>query len=70
LLVPTLDHSELFAWFLYLKNFEEKPAFDITESFSVLFYVSCTKRLGSIIQGMQLFGKIILSCSFSQPFAF
>jgi hypothetical protein len=35
-----------------------------------VFFVSYTKRLGSIIQGMQLFGKIILSCSFSQLFGF
>jgi len=53
-----------------IKNVDENRAFDITEILRVLFYVSRTKRLGSNIQGMKLFGNIILSCSFLQLFGF
>jgi hypothetical protein len=46
------------------KNSDEKSAFDIKEIFSLLLMCRRTQRLGSIIQDMKLFRKIILSCSF------
>jgi hypothetical protein len=53
-----------------IKNFEKSQLLISMRSSVYCFMCRVTKRLGSIIQGMKLFSKIILSYSFSQLFGF